>query len=269
LHELLTHPAVLSGLVPFLVALVIAELFRRLSMSELALFSGFAVTVFIISDFGVDPFTTTRKLVWLGLGSTMVGLVFTPVKTRKFRPILALAGGIASIWLTVAVLAEKKPSEGILWGAGGFLFLTWLIYWMDTLRESPLRAASAATALGLGCGGAALFSASALLGQLGLAAGAAAAALLLLNSFSDMPNGRALTLPAAVISGSVGLLAALTAQLPWYALTALAAIPLAAKIPVAEKSPLWVQSLLLSALTLSFAAGAAYLSWQTAGQALR
>ncbi len=82
---------------------------------------------------------------------------------------------------------------------------------------------------------------------------------------SRLPCGRSFTLPLSLIAGLTGSLAVLTTQLPWYALTPLAAIPLLAKIPVSEKQALWVQSLLLSVATLACAAGAVYLTWRVAG----
>jgi hypothetical protein len=121
--------------------------------------------------------------------------------------------------------------------------------------------------LGLGTGGAALLGASALLGQFGLALGSAASAYLLIQMISNrpLPCGRSYTLPLSLISGLTGSLAVLTAELPWYALAPLAAIPLLAKIPVSEKSALWLQSLLLSIASLACAAGAVYLTWRVAG----
>ena len=143
----------------------------------------------------------------------------------------------------------------------------WLVFWMDGLQDAPVRAGCAGMALGLGTGGAALLGGTALLGQFGLAVGAAAGAYLLIQMISNsgLPCGRSYTLPLSLISGLIGCLAALSTQLPWYALVPLAAIPVVAKIPLSEKTALWVQSLLLSVVTLSCAAGAVYLTWRVAG----
>jgi hypothetical protein len=130
-----------------------------------------------------------------------------------------------------------------------------------------VRAGSAGMALGFGTGAAALIGASALLGQFGLALGSAAGAYMLIQmiSNSNLPCGRSYTLPLSLIAGLTGCLAVLTAQLPWYALIMLAAIPVLARIPVSEKLALWLQSLLLSVASLVCAAGAAYLTWRVAG----
>jgi len=89
--------------------------------------------------------------------------------------------------------------------------------------------------------------------------------LIQMISNSRLPCGRSYTLPLSLITGLIAGLAVLTTRLPWYALVPLAAIPLAAKIPVSEKQALWVQSLLLSVATLACAAGAVYLTWRVAG----
>ena len=153
------------------------------------------------------------------------------------------------------------------WGAGCALFAFWLVFWIDGLQEAPVRAGSAGMALGLGAGGAALLGGSALLGQFGLGVGAAAGAYLLIQMVTNsrLPCGRSYTLPLSMIAGLISCLAVLTTQLPWYALAPLAAIPVAAKIPVSENQALWVQSLLLSVVTLTCATGAVYLTWRVAG----
>jgi len=155
----------------------------------------------------------------------------------------------------------------LLWGAGCAAYVAILVWGMDKLENDPIRAASAATALGMGTGGAALVGASALLGQFGLALGSSAAALLFIHLLSNkaLPAGRVFTLPLALIAGLTGCIAVLGANLPWYALSLLAAIPIAAWLmPLPKRSPR-IQSLLFALLTFAFAAGAIYVTWRVAG----
>ncbi|MBK8569306.1 MAG: hypothetical protein IPN81_04600 [Nitrosomonadales bacterium] len=267
MQELLNHPAVQGGLAPFVIALIVAELLLRLRLSGLAVIAGFAVTVYLVSDFSIDPLTAARKIVLMGLLSSLLALMLLPFNWRPLRLILAVAGGITAVWMALRIIQQQDMTHMLLWGGGCALYVGWLIFWMDTLHETPVRAGSAGMALGLGTGGSALLGASALLGQFGLALGAAASAYLLLQTITNsrLPCGRSFTLPLSLIAGLTGCLAVLTAQLPWYALPVLAAIPLAAKIPVSEKMGLWLQSLLLSIATLACAAGAIYLTWYVAG----
>lgn len=267
MEELLSNPAVQGGLAPFVLALIATELFRRVRLSGLAIIAGFAVTVYLVSGFAFEPLTAARKIVLLGLLSAVLALPLMWFNPRGMRVLLALAGGAAAVWVALRILNQQEMTPMLLWGAGCALYVGWLVFWMDGLHAAPVRAASAGVGLGLGTGVAALFGASALLGQYGLALGAAAGAYLLMQMISSkpLPCGRAFTLPLSLIAGLTGCLAVLTAQLPWHVLPVLAAIPLAAKIPLPAKQGLWIQSVLLSLVTLLCAAGAVYLTWRVTG----
>lgn len=267
MQELLNHPAVQGGLAPFVVALIVAELLQRLRLSGLAIVAGFAITVYLVSDFSIEPLTAVRKIVMLGLVSAALGVLSGYIKKGWVRPLLAVAGGLVSIWVAQRILEQREVAAVVLLGAGCMLYVGWLVYWMDGLGEEPVRASSAGLALGLGSGGAALFGASALLGQFGLALGAAAGATLLIQMIANapLPCGRSFTLPLSLVAGLSACLAVLTAQQPWYTLVALAMIPLAARCPVPAKQPLWVQSLLLSGLAIACGVVAVYLTWRVAG----
>lgn len=267
LQELLNHPAVQAGFAPFLAALITAELFQRIRLSGLAIIAGFAVTVYLASDFTIDPLTASRKIVLLGLISAALGLLLSLLQTRWLATLLPLLGGAAAIWTAQRILQQHPPQVALLWGTGCAAYVAILVWGMDQLENEPLRAASAATALGMGTGGTALVGASALLGQFGLALGSAAAAHLLIHMLSNqaLPARRVFTLPLALIAGLTGCVAALSAKLPWYALPILAAIPFAAWLmPLPKQSPR-IQILLLSLLTFAFAAGAVFVTWRVAG----
>jgi len=267
MQELLNHPAVQGGLAPFVVALIVAELMQRLRLSGLAIIAGFAVTIYLASDFAIEPLTAARKIVLLGLLSAGLALPLTLLKAGWLRPLLAVAGGGAAVWVMLRILQQQETTHMLMWGAGCALYVGWLVFWFDELNDASLRAGSAGMALGLGSGAAALFGASALLGQFSLALGAAAGAYLLIQMLanSPLPCGRSYTLPLSLIAGLSGCLAVLTAELPWYALPVLAVIPVAAKIPLPAKQALWLQSVLLSLVTLACAVGAVYLTWRVAG----
>lgn len=268
MQELLNHPAIQAGLAPFLVALITAELFQRIKLSGLAVIAGFAVTVYLASNFTIEPLTAARKIVLLGLLSALLGLLLTLLQLRWFSLLLPVLGGAAAIWTVQRVLQQQAPQVELLWGMGCAAYVAILVWGMDKLLDKePLRAASAATALGIGTGGAALVGASALLGQFGLALGSAAAAHLLIQMISNQPlqTGRTFTLPLAMIAGLTGCVAVLSAQLPWYALPILAAIPFAAWLVPLPNLSVRIQSLLLAILTFAFVGGAIYVTWRVAG----
>lgn len=267
MRELLNHPAVQAGFAPFLVALISAELFQRIRLSGLAIIAGFAVTVYLASDFTIEPLTASRKIVLMGLIGAALGLLLSLLKIRWMVWLLPVLGGAAAIWVAQRILQQHPPQVALLWGAGCATYVAILVWGMDQLENDPLRAASAATALGMGTGGAALVGASALLGQFGLALGSAAAAHLLIYLLSNqrLAAGRVFTLPIALIAGLTGCIAALSAKLPWYALPVLAAIPFAAWLTPLPRQSTRIQILLLTLLTFAFAGTAIFVTWRVAG----
>jgi len=264
-QQWLDHPAVQSGLMPFVVALLVAKLLQGVRLSGLAIVAGFATTVYIISEFSFSPLTANRKIILLGIVSTLIAIPF--INLRGMRLMLTIAGGAAAVWTVQNILKQQELQIMLLWGAGCAVYVGWLIYWMDTLQQSPVRVASAGMALGFGTGLATLIGASALLGQLGLALGSAASAYLVIMSLTNrpLPAGRSLTLPLSLIVGLLGCVGVLAALLPWYCLPVLALIPIITKLPVSEKYAVWLQSTLFTVATLSCAAVAVYLSWRANG----
>lgn len=268
LHQIFNHPAVQAGLAPFLVALISAELFQRIKLSGLAIIAGFAITVYLASDFVFEPLTAVRKIVLLGLLSALLALLLTLLQPRWLNSLLPVLAGAAAIWTVQRILQQQAPQVALLWGAGCAAYVAILVWGMDKLLDQePLRAASAGTALGIGTGGAALVGASALLGQFGLALGSAAAAHLLIQMVSNqpLPTGRTFTLPLAMITGVTGCVAVLSAKLPWYVLPILAAVPLVAWLVPLPKMSVRIQSLLLTILTFTLVGVAIYLTWRVAG----
>ena len=78
--------------------------------------------------------------------------------------------------------------------------------------------------------------------------------------------GATFMLPLALGAGLLAAATMILAQLPWYSLLALAFIPLAARLPAPEKSPLWLQAITVSAYTLAVAAVPIALTWQSGGR---
>jgi hypothetical protein len=268
MQELLNHPAVQAGFAPFLIALIVSELFLRIRLSGLAVIAGFATTVYLVSDFGFEPLTATRKIVWLGLSGAALGLLFGSAISNWRSWLLVVLGGAAAAWTLWRILQQQETSVMLQWGAACAGYVGLLVWSMDKLLEKEaLRVSCAATALGIGTGGAALIGASALLGQFGLALGFAAAAHLIIKFISNqpLPTGRMFTLPVALIAGLVGCLAVLSAKLPWYTLAILGGIPITAWLMPLPKQSARAQILLLICVASLFVVGALYVTWRVAG----
>lgn len=263
MHALFAHPAVQAGLIPFVVALASAELFQRLRLSGLAIIAGFAATVYFASDFGLAPLTETRKIVWIGIAASALALPLTLLTWTHWRVLLTASAAIATVWTFWALLQRQELIDALRWGAGCALYVAWLVFWFDALRDKPVAAASAGLGLGAGTGLASLFAAASLSGRFALALGAASAAYLLIQVITNsrLPCGRSFTLPLSLIAGLTACHAVLSAQQPWYSLMALGLIPIAALAPIPEKWTVKLQSLVLSLLACVCATGAVYLTW--------
>ena len=262
MHALLSHPAIQGGLIPFIVALIVAELFQRMKLSGLAIIAGFAAMAYLANELSFDSFTSTRKIVFLGSFSALIALPLMLFNPRWMSAVLTVVCGCVTTWVVLGILPQQEITNMLLWAAGCVLYVCWLVFWFDNLNEASIRAGSAGLGLGLGSCAIAVFNASTLLGQYGLALGAASGAYLLIQMVTNipLPCGRSFTLPLSLIAGLSGCVCVLTTNLPWYALLVLAVIPVIAKIPMPANQALWVQSVLLSVATLICVAGAVYLA---------
>lgn len=267
LQQLLDHPAVQAGVAPFLAALLSAGLLRRFSLSGLSIIAGFAVMLYLASDFTLFPLTAPRKIALLGLLGAALGVLPGSFQPRWLGSLLPLLGGAAAIWTAQRILQQHPLAVALLWGGSCAAYVAWLVLTMDNLGKVSERAAAAAAALGIGTGGAALVGASALLGQFGLAVGSAALAWLLIHMISGrtLPAGRAFTLPVALLTGLTGCIAVLSAELPWYALPALAAIPLAARWTPLPAGSIRLRTLLCALPVFACAVLAIFITWRIAG----
>ena len=172
--------------------------------------------------------------------------------------VFAAAGG----WVFLNLLKQKSGVDLALHGAGLAAFMIWTVAFSVALQADALRAGAAGLGLGLGAGVAAVLGASALLGQYGMGMGAGCGAFLLLNMIVGprVAPGTTLTLTAAVAASLVAVGAVLTGQLPWYALVALALIPLVVRLPLPKGAP-WMQAVVAALYAASAAVAAWVLAW--------
>ena len=270
MSDLLANPAFQSGVAPFVVALIVAMATLRLGWiwSGLAVMAGFFVTVVLVTDITFSPLTSTRKIILLALVTLAVGLLreILPLKDGVVRPLLAVAAAAAALWVLWPVLARKGGVDAAIMGGGGALYLAWVVAAFDGLNTRRERPVAAAVAFGFGTGGGALLGATAFLGQLGLALGAAAAGLLLVYAFlSGSRPGGWLTVPVSTVGALLGLAAVVYAGMPWVCLLLLAAVPLFARIPLPASLPGWLAAGLITLIAAVPAGGAVAVAWSQAG----
>lgn len=262
--DLVGNPIVQSSALPLVVGLAGAALLYPLRLEGLAALAGFLAAVFAIGNFGFEPLTATRKIVLTGAAAALVGALadFAFKPTRFSAPVLGAIFGAAALWVFAAVLRQKAPLDAALLGAGVVALTAWLVSATVSLQLDPARAGAAGLMLGLGTGFSAVLGASALIGQYGMALGAACGGflLLLLALGPRVGAGHALTLTASVLSALLAAAGVLLAQVPAVAAAALALVPLAARLPL-PGSPLWMQPVLAGVYSAVPAAGACALVW--------
>lgn len=271
MNELLNHPAVQAGLAPFLAALIAALVLGRAKLAGLAVIAAFCTTVYVVSGFIFEPLSATRKIVALALAAPVIGILvdFAFKPARLGTAILALAAGAATLWVFWLVLQQKDLKIALSLGGGSAMFVAWMVGFSQSfLSEHPIRAGAAGLGLGIGVGVSAVLGASALYGQYGISLAAGAGAFLLPQMLrgKKYEAGATFMLPLALTAGLLAAATLILAQLPWYSLLTLAFIPVAARLPAPEKSPLWVQAVTISACTLAVAAAAIALTWQSGGR---
>jgi len=229
IQNLLAHPAIQGGVAPFIVGALVAALAQPVRLARLAPVAGFLVAVYLIGNFAFEPLTATRKIVLLGAAAPLLGLFFDMAfrPARGFGVVLGALFGAASLWVFWSVLTQRPLPQAILHGAAIFAFVVLVVAATTALRADPVRAGAAGLALGLGAGAGAILGASALIGQYGIALGAASGGfILVVMAFGrGVAAGAAFTLSVSVTAGLLALGAVLLAKFPWYAAAVLALAP--------------------------------------------
>jgi len=271
MQELLQNPVIQSSAAPFVVALIAAAVFFPLRLAGLAAGAGFFATVWMMGNFGLAPLTATRKIVVVAAAAPALGvladLAFKPA--RATAPALGILFGAASVWVFWSVLAQKAGAEAAMTAAGVALAVLATVAFTVSLQDRPVRAGAAGLFLGLGAGFGAVLGASVLLGQYGMALGAACGGFLLLAMIlgRKVAAGVTFTLTASAAAALIAAGAVLLAKFPWASLAALALVPLAVRLPLPEKSPAWLQAIVASLYGLVPAAGACAIAWQASRSA--
>jgi hypothetical protein len=269
----LTHPVVQSAVVPLVVGFVWAWLLRPHSgiLAGLGFAVAFGASVYLVMGFQWAPITSTRKIVMVGAGAVVMGLM-VEIFLRHHRGrylLLALGGVAAALWLIWPIVQRKEFSEVLMWFAGAVAYCAWLGAGMDALNSKPVNLIVATISLGIGTAVSALLGASALLGQLGGALAAVAGAYALAFVISGEFEPRAVfSYPAAVLGAMIGVAAAVYAKVPWTALAALAFIPALAQLPVPRNWGVLQRGLLVAFYTFPLAALAVILVWRVRGSLL-
>jgi hypothetical protein len=233
--DLLRNPMVQAGVAPLVVALMLAAGLLRSRHAWIAVVAAYATAAALVTGLSFSPLTAGRKVTLVVLLAPLVGVVLDRLALAHGRwlPwVLAALGGLIAPWVFASVLAQRDGGDRLLAGGGLVLFVGAHTLLALRLRDSGPGGAAHGIAAGLGVGVAALLSASVGTLTSGVALAAGTGALALLQFVLNRPivpgytGMLALGLAPALFAGATTMLA----QLPWYALPLLAAVPGAARL---------------------------------------
>lgn len=263
------NPIVQSAVAPFIVSLMLAVILRPHGWywAGLAAVLGFAATVYLVNGFQFFPLRADRKILLIGGGAVVLGLLLDLLPWRRFVPALLFVAGIAAtLWLLWPRLSSFDDVQLWLIAVACSLYTGWLVGASEGLKEKSLQADSMVFSLALGTGLTALLGATALYGQLGSAIAAAVGARLLLHLFGKtVAAGAVMVVPLVAVAALLGVGALVYSKLPWYTLALLALTPLLARLPIPSRWPMFLQVVLYVLITGLPAAAAIYLTWRELG----
>ncbi|MDB5873717.1 MAG: hypothetical protein JWQ07_3159 [Ramlibacter sp.] len=270
MEELFNHPAVQAAALPFAVALIAAALLRNTRQLGLAIAAAFLCAVALTMGFGFESMTSAWKLVLVGIAAAASGAVLQSMVAQPrwaHRAIIAAAAAVAVLWVLQRILMQRDATTAILAGAGAAAYCVALLAGGERVSRDPVCAAAVALVMGLGSAALALLGASAQLAQLGIALGAGAGAVLLVQMLAG-PGGPAawtLGLCAQVTAALVGLLAVATGSLPWYCLLPLPLLAWSARMARGDSRPVWQRAVLSVLFAMVPALLAVALAWFAGG----
>lgn len=254
MDSLLQNPAVQAGVLPFAVAVALAAALGQTRLLALAQAAALLVLAYFAIGFSFESLSALRKLVLIGIGTAAAALwiEWRPGARRLSWVLLGCALPAAAVWMLWRLLAQMEPGPAVAAALAASLYVVALT--ASTMRVSvdPVRGAAAGLMVGLGTGALAILGASALIGLVGIALGAGAGATLLVQMLRGRaaPAGATISLPASAIGGLAGVLAVLSASLPWYCLLPVVAAPLATCLVPASVRPTWLRAFLCAAAAL-------------------
>lgn len=230
--DLLIHPAIQAGVIPFLLTLALALLLMRMTpgFSDIAPLLAFLLALMVI--FGASDASSPwiQKIVVVCILAILMGVLLDRVLIHPIYlgAILWLMGMAGGAWVLLPEFKEMNSSAALLIGVMLTFYPAWLTWGVSEMRFRPIQAYSTLTLLGLGTGVGAVFGKSLLVGQLALAMGFASGAVvyLIIIANKDYPASFKITLPFGITIGLLGACALTYASFSPVSLVILALIPL-------------------------------------------
>ncbi len=275
MNDLLQNPAVQSGIAPFIVALIVSIPLRHSRLMGIAQVAGFLTVAVLAIGMSFESLTATKKLVLIGAGTALVVVLIefnrqTELGLRE-RSTIAFLIATSCVWMIWRLLAQMEMPAAILASVLAIVYVSALVDSTMQVGEDPVRGAATGLMVGLGTGVLAVLGASAVLGLIGIAVGASAGATLLVQMITGRParSGQTISLPAGAIAGFAGVLAVMSASLPWFCLIPLLFSPWATRLVPLGSQAVWLRAFLTALAALGpvlIAIGIAWFSASAAGK---
>ena len=241
----LHQPLVYAGLAPFLTGFIVALALYPLRVDGLAATAGFCVTAWLIGELQFTG-STNGKLMLAALLAPALGLLadFAFRSGRTTAYILGLVFAFIAVWVFSAGLWQKPVVQLFIAAGGIVLFVAWTTAWTATLHADSVRAGATGLGLGLGAG---------MVSYLALGLGAACGGFLLVQMLFNrrVDAGLVFCLAVGVQGALLAVAALMLGRLGWIELAILALVPLAVRLPLPPRWPVWAQVLLASVYTLA------------------
>ncbi len=267
--ELLNHPAIEAGIVPFTLALLLGFILpnRYTWWSTIVFAITYFFSAWLILDGRFTPLSSSRKLVMLGAGAVILGFIMPKLisNSKALQRILIVIAIGATLWLIWPILSRGDVWDQVNLAIGCGIYALWLCFAFFQLRDEDIATSVSASVLGFATGICALVGASSLLGELGIAIGASSAAVALFALSKRIDHSGGFYFPITILCTLIAIASAVYAKVPWYVLIALGAIPLAAMLFEWRYKPGVIRIIKLGFFTLIPAAVAVVLTWQAAG----
>jgi len=250
MNDLLSNPAMQSGVLPALAAALAAALFARTRALVLVPLAGLAVVVWLALGLTLEPLTARSKLVLGVAAAGAIALVLELLQVRARAParvLLAVLAAAGALWIGVRVLQQL---EGVPLWTTTLLLVAYAVAMVEASHAGAgdeLRTLTVGVVLGFAFGALGLQGASASVAMMGIALGASCAiGVLALLWRTRAPLGLAFVgLPLAAFAVFAGEVASLTGELPARALAPLPLVALAARWlpPRRQSTPAWRDAL--------------------------
>ncbi len=251
--DLMSHPAIQSGIIPFIVALAITVILgkTRPVLMGLAAVVAFIATVTQVTGLSLLPFTSTKKIILVAYLAAFLGLIVDIagekiVSYRKYiYGVFAFSGVIAVLWVIWPVVSRESTENPIAIALGLSAYVAWMVFGTSVLNRKKAQISAAVFATAMGTSVVSIIGATALYGQLAAPFAVATGAWLL---FYLLASQRAVFstsffLTASLTCATLGAAATVYATLPWLTLVLFALIPAVAHIPIKQDNPIWLQIL--------------------------